>query len=112
MAKLTTLEGLESSDKYLLYGGIAAGAILLYMAAKKGGLGDDVPTSKIPVKDLDYVHVEAKSWFDRVNGNSYWSSRVYFGTKDKDYSFAEKFQYGYGSSSEYHSVDTLGKYVD
>mgnify|MGYP001436376872 CR=1 FL=1 len=39
----------------------------------------------------------AKEWFDKVNGNSYWSARVEDIEKDITYVFP--FQYGYGDQS-------------
>jgi hypothetical protein len=39
----------------------------------------------------------AKEWFDKVNGNSYWSARVEDIEKDITYIFP--FQYGYGDQS-------------
>jgi hypothetical protein len=39
----------------------------------------------------------AKEWFDKVNGNSYWSARVEDIENDITYVFP--FQYGYGDQS-------------
>lgn len=112
MAKLTTLEGLDLKDKYALYGSIAAGALILYLASRKSGLSDYVPNKKIPYKDLTYVHVEGKKYMD-TNGNSYWSSRVLFGTKDNEFMFALPYQYGSKNTYSYQSIHELGtKYVD
>ena len=101
-------------SKYTKYGLIAAGAIGLYLLSQKQGLSDDVPTSRIPYKELSYVEVEALEWRDKVNGNSYWSSKVLFGTKDgESYLFSMPYQYGYGRTAEYDSIHILGtKYVD
>jgi len=43
------------------------------------------------------IDVNAKEWFDRINGNSYFSGTVTvnFGMKDQK-SFTMRFQYGYG----------------
>ena len=39
----------------------------------------------------------AKEWFDKVNGNSYWSARVE--DIENDITYAFPFQYGYGDQS-------------
>lgn len=48
------------------------------------------------VKTID---IQAKEWFDRVNGNSYFAGEitVNFGLKDEQ-RFVMPFQYGYGDS--------------
>lgn len=101
-------------DNYTKYGLLAAGAVGLYLIAKGQGLSDNVPLSKIPYKELSYVEVDALEWRDKINGNSYWSSRVYFGTKDgQSYVFYMPYQYGYGRTAEYDSINKLGtQYVD
>ncbi len=51
-------------------------------------------TTKIQVKTID---IQAKEWFDKVNGNSYFSGviTVNFGMPDER-TFKMPFQYGYG----------------
>ncbi len=64
--------------------------------AKKGGAS---ATSKLPkVKTID---VNSKEWFDKMNGNSYFSSRVTinFGMKTER-TIKLPMQYGYGSQDE------------
>ena len=39
----------------------------------------------------------AKEWFDKVNGNSYWSARVE--NIEEDITYVFPFQYGYGDQS-------------
>lgn len=48
------------------------------------------------VKTID---IQAKEWFDKVNGNSYFAGEitVNFGLKDEQ-RFVMPFQYGYGDS--------------
>lgn len=49
------------------------------------------------------IDVTAKEWFDKVNGNSYFSARVVLNYgMDDAVSFAIPFQYGYGD----HYIDT------
>ena len=47
----------------------------------------------------------AKEWFDKVNGNSYWSARVEDIEKDITYVFP--WQYGYGDSSLHEVMKAL-----
>lgn len=44
------------------------------------------------------IEIQAKEWFDRVNGNSYFSANVYI---DDDLVAELPFQYGYGD----HYID-------
>ena len=53
---------------------------------------------------LKYI-AEIKTWFDRINGNSYFSARV-FNLKNELIKTIP-FQYGYGS----HPRDTISKYI-
>lgn len=50
------------------------------------------------IKTLD---ITVKEWFDKVNGNSYWSSRaiVNYGMKTEK-TIVSQFDYGYGSHGE------------
>ena len=52
------------------------------------------------------IDINAKEWFDKVNGNSYFSARVTldFGT-DTQETFTLPFQYGYGD----HYIDMANK---
>lgn len=54
----------------------------------------DAPILQSKVKTLD---IQAKEWFDKVNGNSYFSAQVTinFGMADEKTIFVP-FQYGYG----------------
>ena len=62
-------------------------------------------------KEMKTIDVDAKEWFDRVNGNSYFS-----GTITVDYGmesekvFLMKFQYGYGSSYEQEAKRLLTEF--
>lgn len=61
--------------------------------------------TNIQIKTLDVI---AKEWFDRVNGNSYFSARitVNFGTKqEKTYYLG--YQYGYGEHYRYEAFQHL-----
>lgn len=48
-------------------------------------------------RDIKTVDVQAKEWFDKVNGNSYFSAEVTvnYGMKNES-SFSIPMQYGYG----------------
>ncbi len=60
---------------------------------------------KNQIKILD---IQGKEWFDKVNGNSYWSARVTinFGMDDEKTVYVP-FQYGYGSTFEYEAMRQL-----
>lgn len=48
-------------------------------------------------RSLKTVEVHAKEWFDKVNGNSYYSGKVFVNTGLKNaFSFSMQFDYGYG----------------
>lgn len=56
-------------------------------------------TTAIDIKTLD---ITAKEWFDKANGNSYFSARVIINYGEEDATTIYiPFQYGYGSHYEY-----------
>ena len=56
-------------------------------------------------KKINFIG-ETYEYFDKVNGNSYWSCRVENIDLDRTYVFP--FQYGYGDQSEYVVKKALG----
>lgn len=54
---------------------------------------------------MNTIRIEAQEWFDKANGNSYFSSRVYI---DGDLKLIMPFQYGYGD----HYVDMANQKLD
>ncbi len=62
---------------------------------------------KTQVKTID---VNAKHWFDKVNGNSYFSAEIVtnYGQADAQ-TFVLPFQYGYGDAYIYASLSELNK---
>lgn len=58
-----------------------------------------------PVKTID---IQAKEWFDKVNGNSYFAGliTVNFGMPDEQ-QFNMPFQYGYGSQYQQEAFKVL-----
>lgn len=56
------------------------------------------------------IDVNAKEWFDKVNGNSYFAGIVTidYGTAD-EFSFMMPFEYGYGSYFEQEALNQLKK---
>ena len=54
------------------------------------------------------IDVDAKEWFDKVNGNSYFSALVTinYGMEDQE-QFTLPFQYGYGD----HYIDMANDYL-
>lgn len=57
------------------------------------------------IKTLD---INARSWFDKVNGNSYFSGQIVinYGLEDKKCLFMP-FQYGYGDQYIWEALNTL-----
>lgn len=56
------------------------------------------------------IDINAKEWFDKLNGNSYFAGEVvtdYGTTKQKVYKMP--FQYGYGDAFRYQGFKTLEK---
>lgn len=60
---------------------------------------------KNKIKTID---VNAKEWFDKVNGNSYFAGTVTvnYGMKTEQ-TFKMPFQYGYGDSYRYQAIKVL-----
>ena len=59
-------------------------------------------------EDLKTIDIQAKEWFDKVNGNSYFAANVTlnFGMSDEE-GFILPFQYGYGQMYEQMTVQKL-----
>ena len=55
------------------------------------------------MKNIKCITIIAKEWFDRVNGNSYFSARVFI-NNDSENPVILPFQYGYGD----HYKDMAG----
>lgn len=54
------------------------------------------------------IHAVIRRWFDKVNGNSYFSCRVTVPLDEgKRISFVIPFQYGYGSQPQSEIIETL-----
>lgn len=56
------------------------------------------------------IDIQAKEWFDKVNGNSYFAALITlnFGMSNEK-TIKVPFQYGYGYSSRYKSIEQLQK---
>jgi len=54
------------------------------------------------------IDIQAKEWFDKVNGNSYFSANITlnYGMKNQK-SYSLPFQYGYGE----HYIDMSNQYL-
>lgn len=65
-------------------------------------------TTTLNTTEVKTIDVNAKEWFDRVNGNSYFSARVTvnLGMEDERI-IVVPFQYGYGSQYEYSAFAAL-----
>jgi hypothetical protein len=57
------------------------------------------------------IDVNAKEWFDKINGNSYFSGTITlnYGMNNEE-AFLMPFQYGYGSQYEYEAQMTLNQF--
>lgn len=55
------------------------------------------------------IEATARRWFDKVNGNSYFSVRVIIPTISGSRWLIIPFKYGYGNQWEYETVSTLRK---
>lgn len=56
---------------------------------------------------IEYV-AEIKTWFDRVNGNSYFSARIY--DLKNDLVAVVPFQYGYGTHPDFVAIKAIQNY--
>lgn len=49
-------------------------------------------------KDIKTIDILTKTWFDRVNGNTYFAQRITINYgMDNEFEFINPFQYGYSS---------------
>lgn len=108
----------KSGYLYLEYISMYGGYNLLFVDAKNGshngvfGFSSCEPRIKAPVMEVQLkgliaglsfkrkqksIFITAKEWFDKVNGNSYFSAIV---TIDGDKQIKIPFQYGYGEQYE------------
>jgi len=56
------------------------------------------------------IEIATREWFDKVNGNSYWSAHVFVNTSpDARDAYVFTFQYGYDRHGESVVLDTLTK---
>ena len=63
------------------------------------------------LSELKTIDIIAKEWRDKVNGNSYFSSRVILNLEHEDEMVIEiPFQYGYGEAYLFESMDAV-KYL-
>jgi len=53
------------------------------------------------------ITIIGKRWFDKVNGNTYHSTRVHFNGKEIGY---VPFEYGYGNHWEWTGLELLKKF--
>lgn len=53
---------------------------------------------------IERIEIKAKEWFDKANGNSYFSARIYINDKE---AAILPFQYGYGD----HYIDMANQWL-
>ena len=64
-------------------------------------------------KDIKAINIQAREWFDRLNGNSYFSAIVeVYNRKNEKTVLKVPFQYGYGSHFEYVALDTIKEFLN
>ena len=59
---------------------------------------------------VNTIDINAKEWFDKINGNSYFAANVTlnFGQPDQ-INIVLPFQYGYGDSYQYEAIKVLNE---
>lgn len=57
---------------------------------------------------MQAVFIDAKEWFDKTYGNSYFSARIYVDNQEVG---VLPFQYGYGSMYQYKAAEFLAGYL-
>tara|TARA_R100000654_G_scaffold21332_2_gene43026 strand:+ start:3482 stop:3820 length:339 start_codon:yes stop_codon:yes gene_type:complete len=63
--------------------------------------------------NIKTIDVNALTWFDKVNGNSYFSGKIVLNQNLKnEVVLFMPFQYGYGSQYEYQACKVIGKYYE
>ena len=65
-----------------------------------------------PASFTKVIEIATREWFDKVNGNSYWSSHVTVTDSPQELgiTYVFTFQYGYGDQSTHTVLDTLAKF--
>ena len=59
-------------------------------------------------RDIKTIDITAKEWFDKVNGNSYFSARLTVNYCMKNnFQIAIPFQYGYGNQYQWEAVKQM-----
>jgi len=62
------------------------------------------------LENIKTIDVNAKEWFDKINGNSYFGGRVIINYKMPDEIYTPiPFQYGYGNQYEWEAVKLIGE---
>lgn len=60
---------------------------------------------KTEIKTID---IQGKTWFDKVNGNSYFSAQITINfALEGEQTYYVPFQYGYGDSYQYEAIRQL-----
>lgn len=64
------------------------------------------------LKDIKTIDVHVLTWFDRINGNSYFAGKLTLNySSDSQVTLLVPFQYGYGNHDEYIITEVLFKYL-
>lgn len=64
-------------------------------------------------KELKTIDVQAKEWFDKVNGNSYCSIRVVLNYgMDNEETLLVRFTYGYGDYYKQAATEAINNYFN
>tara|TARA_Y100001938_G_C7769267_1_gene272429 strand:- start:6 stop:359 length:354 start_codon:yes stop_codon:yes gene_type:complete len=69
--------------------------------------------NKNNLKQIKTININAKEWFDKINGNSYFSGYVIVNRHMKSENvFLMRFQYGYGDQYIYEAIKMISKYYN
>ena len=61
-------------------------------------------------KEIKTITIDAKGWHDKVNGNSYFSSKIFINRGlPNEVILKIPFSFGYGSQFRYNSFDKIKK---
>ena len=67
-------------------------------------------TNELTKTDVKTIDINAKEWFDKINGNSYFAANITlnYGMEDSK-NIVLPFQYGYGDSYRYAAIKKLNE---
>jgi len=68
---------------------------------------------ELTLNEINTIDIMAKEWFDKINGNSYFSANVTLNfSKENQKVIKLNFQYGYGEQYEYESLMEIIRFLN